>query len=149
MTPTLPTPSAAAPAARYAALLRVVRLLTAQRSPTALFRVLARELRQVVAWDGIGLSGEETGALRRLTGGDRARLLAHLEATGPAFAELARRLDIPRPECRAALDEFARAERSAPGQVARTSRPLAIALISEVVPSATMRPRRISTIRSA
>ena len=55
MTPALPTPSAAAPAARYAALLRVVRLLTAQRSPTALFRVLARELRQVVAWDGIGL----------------------------------------------------------------------------------------------
>jgi len=50
MTPALPTPSAAAPAARYAALLRVVRLLTAQRSPTALFRVLARELRQVVAW---------------------------------------------------------------------------------------------------
>jgi len=56
MTPALPTPSAAAPAARYAALLRVVRLLTAQRSPTALFRVLARELRQVVAWDGIGLA---------------------------------------------------------------------------------------------
>src|SRR2546426_4318310 len=56
MPPALPTPSAAAPAARYAALLRVVRLLTAQRSPTALFRVLARELRQVVAWDGIGLA---------------------------------------------------------------------------------------------
>src|SRR5438132_4764712 len=56
MTPALPTPSAAAPAARYAALLHVVRLLTAQRSPTALFRVLARELRQVVAWDGIGLA---------------------------------------------------------------------------------------------
>jgi len=56
MTSALPTPSAAAPAARYAALLHVVRLLTAQRSPTALFRVLSRELRQVVAWDGIGLA---------------------------------------------------------------------------------------------
>jgi formate hydrogenlyase transcriptional activator len=56
MTSARPTPSAAAPAARYAALLRVVRLLTAQRSPADLFRVLARELRQVVAWDGIGLA---------------------------------------------------------------------------------------------
>ncbi len=30
----------------------------------------------------------------------------------PAFAELARRLELPRPGCRAALDEFAEAERS-------------------------------------
>jgi hypothetical protein len=64
-------------------------------------------------WAEVGFDQEETAALERLTGGDRARLLAHLEATGPAFAELARRLDLPRPGCRKALDEFAQAERSA------------------------------------
>ncbi len=64
-------------------------------------------------WADVGFGQEETAALKRLTGGERARLLAHLEATGPAFAELARRLDLPRPGCRAALDEFARAERPA------------------------------------
>jgi hypothetical protein len=63
-------------------------------------------------WDGLGFDEEEAAAIIRLTGGDRAKLLAHLEATGPAFAELGRRLDLPRPGCRAALDEFARAERS-------------------------------------
>ena len=52
----LPTPSEASHATRYEALLRVLRLLTAQRSPTALFRVLARELRQVVTCDGISLA---------------------------------------------------------------------------------------------
>src|SRR4051794_4853902 len=56
---------------------------------------------------GSGLDEEEAATLKRLTGGDRAKLLAHLEATAPA-AELARRLDLPRPGCRAALDEFAR-----------------------------------------
>ena len=60
----------------------------------------------------IGFDGEETATLKRLTGGDRAKMLAHLEATGPAFAELARRLDLPRPGYRAALDEFAKAEQS-------------------------------------
>lgn len=50
--------------------------------------------------------------MKRLTGGDRAALLVHLDANGPAFDELARRLDLPRPGCRAALDEFARAERA-------------------------------------
>ena len=64
-------------------------------------------------WAELGFDEEEAATLKRLTGGDRARLLAHLEATGPAFAELARRLDLPRPGCRAALDEFAKAERSA------------------------------------
>lgn len=63
-------------------------------------------------WADLGFDEEAAATLQRLTGGDRARLLAHLEATGPAFAELARRLDLPRPGCRAALDEFARAERS-------------------------------------
>ena len=63
-------------------------------------------------WDDLGFDEEEAAALKRLTGGDRDRMLAHLEATGPAFAELARRLDLPRPGCRAALDEFAAAERS-------------------------------------
>jgi hypothetical protein len=63
-------------------------------------------------WGDLGFDDKEAAALKRLTGGDRARLLAHLEATGPAFAELARRLDLPRPGCRAALDEFADAERS-------------------------------------
>jgi len=56
MAPALPTPSEASHAARYEALLRVLHLLTAQRSPTALFRVLGRELRQVVTCDGIGLA---------------------------------------------------------------------------------------------
>jgi formate hydrogenlyase transcriptional activator len=51
-----PTRSEAPHAARYAALLRVLRLLTAQRSPTALFRVLARELRHVVTCAGLSLA---------------------------------------------------------------------------------------------
>jgi len=62
-------------------------------------------------WDGLNLK-EEAPALKRLTGGDRDRLLAHLDATGPAFAELARRLDLPRPGCRSSLDAFAEAERT-------------------------------------
>jgi hypothetical protein len=64
------------------------------------------------AWGEIGFGEEEAATLKRLTGGERAKLLAHLDATGPAFAELARRLDLPRTECRPALDEFARAARS-------------------------------------
>jgi hypothetical protein len=63
-------------------------------------------------WAGLGFGEEEAATLKRLTGGDRAMLLTHLEATVPAFAELARRLDLPRPGCRASLDEFAKAERS-------------------------------------
>ena len=65
-------------------------------------------------WAGLGLDEEEAATLKRLTGGDRAKLLAHLEATAPAFAELARRLDLPRPGCRPALDEFAKAEQINP-----------------------------------
>src|SRR5262249_29875580 len=53
MAPALPTQSEASHAARYEALLRVLHLLTAQRSPTALFRVLARELRPVATCDGL------------------------------------------------------------------------------------------------
>jgi hypothetical protein len=63
-------------------------------------------------WAELGLDEEQAAALKRLTGGDRAKLLAHLESMPPAFAELARRLDLPRPGCHAALDEFAKAERS-------------------------------------
>jgi hypothetical protein len=63
-------------------------------------------------WSELGLDAEEAVTLRRLTHSDRAALLAHLDTNGPAFAELARRLDLPRPGCRAALDEFARAERA-------------------------------------
>jgi hypothetical protein len=63
-------------------------------------------------WADLGFSKEEAATLQRLTGGDRTALLAHLESTVAVFAELARRLDLPRPGCRAALDEFARAMRS-------------------------------------
>jgi hypothetical protein len=63
-------------------------------------------------WAGLGFDEEEAETLERLSGRDRAKLLIHLEATVPAFAELARRLDLPRPGCRTALDEFAKAERS-------------------------------------
>jgi hypothetical protein len=63
-------------------------------------------------WAEVGFGEEESATLKRLTGGDRARFLARLEATEPAFAELARRLDLPRPRCRKSLDEFVRAEQS-------------------------------------
>jgi len=63
-------------------------------------------------WGDLEFDAEGAATLRRLTGGDRARLLAHLDENGPAFAELARRLDLPRPGCRAALAEFQEAERS-------------------------------------
>ena len=61
-------------------------------------------------WTGLGLVEVEAAELKRLTGGDREKLLRHLEATVPVFAELARRLDLPRPGCREALDEFAKSE---------------------------------------
>jgi hypothetical protein len=60
-------------------------------------------------WAELGFSDDEAIALARLTGGDRTAFLAHLESTGPAFAELARRLDLPRPSCWPALEEFASA----------------------------------------
>jgi hypothetical protein len=63
-------------------------------------------------WGEIGFDDDEAASLARLTGGDRSRLLAHLEANGPAFDELARRLDLPRPTCRTAIDEFAKSESS-------------------------------------
>jgi hypothetical protein len=63
-------------------------------------------------WAGLGFDEEEAATLERLTGADRAKLLTHLEGIAPAFAELARRLDLPRPGCRAALDEFGTAERT-------------------------------------
>ncbi len=56
MSPALPTPSETPHTAHYEALLRVVHLLTAQRHPTALFQVLARELRHVIPYDVIGLA---------------------------------------------------------------------------------------------
>jgi hypothetical protein len=61
-------------------------------------------------WVDLGFDEEEAETLKRLTGGERSKLLTHLELSVPAFAELARRLDLPRPGCRAALDEFAKAE---------------------------------------
>jgi hypothetical protein len=60
-------------------------------------------------WAELGLSDHEAIALMRLTDGDRTAFLANLESTVPAFAELARRLDLPRPSCRPALEEFASA----------------------------------------
>ena len=63
-------------------------------------------------WAEIGFNNEEAETLKRLTGGDRTRLLAHLETTGPTFVELARRIDLPRPGCRKSLDEFAKHEQS-------------------------------------
>lgn len=75
-------------------------------------------------WAKIGFDAEEAEALKALTGGDREKVLRHLEATGPAFAELARRLDLPRPGCRSALDEFARAE--------RTTQPIVAGLVEKV-----------------
>jgi hypothetical protein len=63
-------------------------------------------------WAELGYADEAAATLKRLTGGDRAALIAHYESTGHSFAELARLLDLPRSECRAALDAFAAAERS-------------------------------------
>jgi len=63
-------------------------------------------------WDDFWLGKAEIVALKALTGGDRVKFLAHLDATVPAFAELARRLDLPHPDCRAALDDFAKKEQS-------------------------------------
>jgi formate hydrogenlyase transcriptional activator len=56
MSPALPTQAETPHAAQYEALLRVLHLLTVQRHPTALFQVLARELRHVVTYDVIGLA---------------------------------------------------------------------------------------------
>jgi hypothetical protein len=63
-------------------------------------------------WPDLGFDAEDAVTIKRLTGGDRKALLAHLETNGPVFAELARRLDLPRPNCRVALDEFALARRA-------------------------------------
>jgi hypothetical protein len=49
------TRSEAPRAARYEPLLRVLRLLTAQRDPKALFRVLTGDLRHLVEFDGISI----------------------------------------------------------------------------------------------
>ena len=53
-------------------------------------------------WGRIGLDEGETASLKALTDGDRDRFLAHLDAAGPAFAELALRLDLPRTDLDAA-----------------------------------------------
>ncbi|MDR3634531.1 MAG: hypothetical protein P4L84_12060 [Isosphaeraceae bacterium] len=62
-------------------------------------------------WETLGFDAEEAATLKRLTGGDHAAVVAHLEKTGPAFEELGRRLDLPRPNCRTAFDEFMRTAR--------------------------------------
>jgi len=84
------------------------------------------EMRTVIEgadWESLGFSSDEAAVLQRLTGGDRDKLLAHLESTRAAFIELGRRLDGPRPNCRAALDEFAKAEQS--------THPLAAAFVEQ------------------
>ncbi len=63
-------------------------------------------------WGEIEFDPEAAAILKRLTGGDRDKLLAHLEATGPAFDELTRLIDLPRPHCRATLDDFAKREQA-------------------------------------
>ena len=63
-------------------------------------------------WAEVGFDPEQAAQLRQITGANREKLLAHIQSTGPAFLELARRLDLPRPECRTSLDQFAEAERS-------------------------------------
>jgi len=63
-------------------------------------------------WGRIGFDEGKTASLKALTDGDRDRFLAHLDATGPAFAELARRLDLPRPDLDAALEDFSRSHRA-------------------------------------
>ncbi len=72
-------------------------------------------------WGEAGFSPSEGIALKRITGSDRDRLLVHLDATVPAFAELGRRLDLPRLDCRTAVDEFARTEAS--------THPIAVGLV--------------------
>ncbi|WP_165246409.1 hypothetical protein [Paludisphaera soli] len=62
-------------------------------------------------WERTGCDDDEVEALKVLTGGHRDRLLVHLDATTPGFAELGRRLDLPRPELDAAIEEFARTRR--------------------------------------
>jgi hypothetical protein len=62
-------------------------------------------------WSELGCRPEEAETYQRLTKGERGAMRAHLEATGPAFAELARRLDLPRPQCLTALAEFEKTER--------------------------------------
>lgn len=74
-------------------------------------------------WDEI-FGPEEGRALKRLTGGDRVAVLAHLGRTGPAFAELARRLDLPYPGVHASLDEFEKAERDVQPLVASVVAPM-------------------------
>jgi hypothetical protein len=62
-------------------------------------------------WTELGYKDAETEVLVRVTGNSREALLEHLEKTKPAFRELARRLDLPRPECWIALKEFHEKER--------------------------------------
>ncbi|WP_165219939.1 hypothetical protein [Aquisphaera insulae] len=65
----------------------------------------------VADWADAGWDEKESGPLLRLAGGDRAKVLVHLEATTPAIEELARRSDLPHPSWHASLDEFAAKER--------------------------------------
>ena len=62
-----PLPSETPHAAQYEALLRVLHLLTAQRNPTALFQVLARELRHVITYDVIGIVLYDQATFQRFT----------------------------------------------------------------------------------
>jgi hypothetical protein len=62
-------------------------------------------------WVEDGFDADQIASLNRLTNGTRDGVFAHLEATRPAFDELARRLDLPRPGYRQSLKEFEKAER--------------------------------------
>ncbi|WP_435018760.1 hypothetical protein TA3x_000745 [Tundrisphaera sp. TA3] len=87
-------------------------------------------------WARIDLKSDEVAALRALVGDDRDALLAHVEATGPAFAELGRCLDLPRPDHAAALAEFARSRRA--------TDPVVASLVEAVAGARHMADRRIA-----
>src|SRR5947207_369394 len=62
--PQLQVASEALPAARYEALFRVSQAIGKQRDPKGLFCVLARELRHVIRFDGIGVGQYDEAAKR-------------------------------------------------------------------------------------
>lgn len=57
-------------------------------------------------WVKFWVHPEDRPALTRITGGEPARLLTHLEASEPAYRKLARRLDLTRPDVWAGLAQF-------------------------------------------
>lgn len=80
-------------------------------------------------WARLKLDADETAILKRLSGGERVRLLAHLDEAGPAFEELGRVLDLQLREREGALGEFARTHRE--------TAILAVGFIEHAQPAAT------------